>query len=129
MPTEPLLPLGIQILGIASLSGLLGWVLYLVRAQRLGLRDSLLWVLSTGGALVLIIFPSSLLGLASLLNVKVPANGLFAVAFVYVLANLLSITITASRNAERTRRLAQECALLRAELESLRGEVAPKDAR
>ena len=45
---------------------------------------------------------------------------LFALAFLYVLLNLLSVTIAISGNAARLRRVAQECALLRAEVESLR---------
>ena len=124
MTPEPLLPLEIQIAGVASLAALLAWVVHLVRNQRLGLRDSLLWLGSTAVALVLVAVPSSLWGLAHLLGVKVPANALFALAFLYVLVNVLSVTITTSRNAERTRRLAQECALLRAELEELRDRSA-----
>jgi hypothetical protein len=128
---EPLLPAGAQLVGLVSLALLLGWVVRLVRRQRLGLRESLLWIASTSVALLLLAFPSSLWTLARLLDVKVPANGLFAVAFLYVLVNILSSTISISRNADRTRRLAQECAaqraelgLLRAELERLRAEVS-----
>ena len=126
MTAEPLLPLEVQLLGVVSLGGLLVWVVHLVRAQRLGLRDSLLWILSTSTALLLVTFPAALERLAHMLGVKVPANALFALALLYVLVNLLHGTIAASRNAERTRRLAQECALLRAELEALREEIASR---
>jgi hypothetical protein len=120
--SEPLLPAETRLLGILSLSALLAWVAHLIRAQRLGLRDSLLWISSTAVALLLIAFPASLWALAGVLGVKVPANGLFALGFLYVLVNILSSTIATSRNAERTRRLTQECAMLRAELEMLRAQ-------
>jgi hypothetical protein len=120
---DPALPLGAQLLGLAALALLLGWVVSLVRSQRLGLRESLLWIASTTAALILLAVPSSLGALARLLGVQVPANVLFAVAFLYVLVNVLWITIAVGRNAERTRRLAQECAALRAELERLRSEL------
>lgn len=122
MTGEHVLPAGAQLLGLVSLALLLAWVVSLVRRQRLGLRESLLWITSTAVALLLLAFPSSLWVLARLLGVQVPANGLFAVAFLWILVNVLSGTIAISRNAERTRRLAQECALLRAELDALRAE-------
>lgn len=118
----PLIPLGLQLLACAVLVALLAWVGALVRRRRLSLRDSLLWLLSTGAALVLMAFPELLRMGAKALGVEVPSNALFALGFVYVLANLLSLTIAASDSAERTRKLAQECALLRAEIADLRAE-------
>ncbi len=54
------------------------------------------------------------------MGVQVPSNALFAAGLVYLAVNLLWVTIATSASAERTRRLAQECALLRAEVERLR---------
>jgi len=123
----PLIPLGLQLLACGVLLGLLAWVAALVRRRRLSLRDSLLWLLSPLLALVLMAFPELLRVGARALGVEVPSNALFAFGFVYVLVNLLSLTIAASDSAERTRRLAQECALLRAELAELRAAVAQKE--
>lgn len=122
--TEPrLLPLELQLIAVAALLGFLGWVIHLARRDRLSLRDALLWLTSTLVALALMAFPGALRFMARALGVEVPANGLFALAFLYVLVNLLSATTAISANAVRTRRLAQECALLRAELEELRGRI------
>lgn len=101
----------------------LSWVVRLIRSNRLSLRDSLLWFLSTAAALLVTLFPGVLVWVSRALGVEVPSNALFALAFVYVLSNLLSVTIAASGNAARTRRLTQECALLRAEIEGLRARV------
>ena len=112
-----------RLFAILVLLALLGWVARLVRHHRLSLRDSLIWLLSTFAALVVAIFPRILGWTAGALQVEVPANALFALTFVYVLLNLLSITIAVSNNAAHVRRLTQECALLRAELQRLRGET------
>ncbi|HVI76067.1 MAG TPA: DUF2304 domain-containing protein [Anaeromyxobacteraceae bacterium] len=117
---EPLFPRELQLLGIVVLGALLAWVMRLIRAQRLGLRDSLLWLVSTGMALLLVTFPGLLWAVTRLLGVKVPANALFALAILYTLVNILAGALGASRNAEQIRRLAQECALLRAEIDALR---------
>ena len=123
MSRAPLIPLELQAVAIAVLLGLLLWVIRLLRRDRLSLRDSLLWLLSTGTALGLMAFPQGLRRIADLLGVEVASNALFALGFIYVLLNLLSVTIALSASAVRTRRLAQECALLRGEIEELRASL------
>src|SRR3954471_7816580 len=118
--THPLLPLELQITACAILIVFFGWVLYLVRFHHLSLRDSMLWLLSTGMVILFALFPGLLQGGARALAVQVPSNALFALGILYLTLNVLSLTIAISNGASRTRRLAQECALLRAELEGLR---------
>ena len=120
---QPLLPFELQLVACATLVAFTAWVLHLVRAQRLTLRDSLLWLLSTGVVLVFAIFPQLLRSLARAIAVQVPSNALFALAILYLTLNVLSLTIALSSASSRTRRLAQECALLRAELERVRAHV------
>jgi hypothetical protein len=117
-----------RIFAVAVLLAFLGWVTNLVRHHRLSLRDSLLWLTSTLAALVVALFPQLLVWIARALQVEVPANALFTLTFLYVLVNLLSITLAVSSNSARVRRLTQECALLRAELQLLKeqtGREAP----
>jgi len=121
--TNPLLPLELQILACVTLLAFSGWVLYLVRLQSLSLRDSLLWLLSTGVVVVFAIFPRLLQDLARAIGVQVPSNALFALAILYLTLNVLSLTIVLSKESIRTRRLAQECALLRPELDAMRARV------
>jgi hypothetical protein len=121
--TQALLPLELQIFACVTLLAFFGWVLYLVRFQHLSLRDSLLWLLSTAVVLVFAIFPRLLQELARAISVQVPSNALFALAILYLTLNVLSLTIALSNGATRARRLAQECALLRAELDSMRERV------
>jgi len=121
--SHPLLPVQLQVVACFTLLAFFSWVLYLVRFQRLSLRDSLLWLLSTGVVLVFALFPRFLRELASALQVQVPSNALFAVAIVYLALNVVSLTIALSNGASRTRRLAQECAMLRAELQAVRARL------
>lgn len=116
------LPAEIQVVGIAILLLFLGWVVAMVRGRRLSLRDSLLWLLSTCAALVLTAFPELLVRLSGLVGVQVPSNALFGIAIVYLSVNVLAVTVASSLNAARARRLTQECALLRAEIEQLKKE-------
>lgn len=119
----PLLPRELQLSAAAVLLALLGWVVFLIRRRRLSVRESLLWFLSTSAALAVTLFPETLRWFAHRVHVEVPANALFALAFLYVLVNLLAATLTLSKNAEQLRRIAQECALLRAEIDELRSRL------
>ncbi len=114
------LPRELQLPGVAILLAFLAWVLAMVRGRRLSLRDSLLWLLSTLGALAVTAYPTLLVRLSALVGVQVPSNALFGIAILYLSVNVLSITIASSANAALARRLAQECALLRAELDRLK---------
>ena len=120
MSEHAILPPGIQLAGLVVLSLVLAWVIRLIRTQQLSVRDSLTWLLTTVAALVVTAFPSLLAAGARLVGVQVPSNAIFGAGLVYLAVNLLSVTIANSGNAERTRRLAQECALLRAELDRLK---------
>ena len=121
--TQPLLPFELQIVACATLLAFLAWVVYLVRFKRLSLRDSLLWLVSTGVVLLFAIVPRLLYDMARAIAVQVPSNALFAIAILYLALNVLSLTIALSNGASRARRIAQECALLRAELEAMRTRV------
>ncbi len=121
--SQPLLPLELQVVACGTLLAFFLWVVYLVRFHRLSLRDSLLWMLSTVAVFVLALFPRLLQAMARALTIEVPSNALFALAILYLTLNVLSLTIALSSSASRTRRLTQECALLRGELEGLRARV------
>jgi hypothetical protein len=118
-----ILPREFQILALVVLLAFLARLIRLVRTQKVTLRDSLLWVLSTVALIVITIFPTLLARLAHALQIQVPSNALFGASIFYLAVNLLSATIANSVNAANVRRLVQECALLRGELDSLRREL------
>jgi hypothetical protein len=123
--SQPILPLEIQLVSLAILVAFSGWVVWLIRNQRLQLRESLIWLLTTLAAMGVTAFPELLVWGARFLGVQVPSNALFAAGLLYLAVNVLSVTIAVSGNTTKVRRLAQECALLRAELDELRGTGRP----
>jgi hypothetical protein len=122
---QPLLPLEIQVISLGVLAAFSAWVLWLIRTQRLHLRESLIWLLTTLAAVAVTAFPQLLVWGAHLVGVQVPANALFGAGILYLAVNVLAVTISASTNTTRVRRLAQECALLRADIEALRRAGSP----
>jgi hypothetical protein len=124
VPHSRILPVELQLPSLVLLCTFLAWVVRLIRAQRLNLRESLPWLLSTLAAIAVTARPELLVWTADLLHVQVPSNAFFAIGILYLAVNVLSVTIIASGNAQRVRRLAQECAVLRAEIEALRAEHA-----
>lgn len=115
-----LIPFELQAISIAVLVAFLLWVLRLVRTQRLSLRDSLVWVVTTLVATMVAIFPGILVSAAHLVGFQVASNAVFGAAILYLAVNVLVNTVAGSQNAARIRRLAQECAALRAELDMAR---------
>jgi hypothetical protein len=125
MSGAAILPTELQLLSLAVLFAFSGWVLWLIRTQRLHLREALLWLVTTVAAIALTAFPALLGWLARLVGIQVPANALFGAGILYLAVNVLAVTISVSTNTNRLRRLAQECALLRAEVERLRAGAHP----
>ncbi len=126
--SAPVLPPEMQAISLAVLGVFSAWVIWLIRTQRLHLRESLIWLLTTLAAAAVTAFPRLLVWGAGLLGVQVPANALFGAGLLYLAVNVLAVTISASANTTRVRRLAQECALLRAEVEALRAAAASPGA-
>lgn len=118
-----ILPVQIQLLSLAVLVAFSLWVLWLIRTQRLHLRESLIWLLTTLVAIAVTAWPELLARGSRLVGVQVPANALFGVGLLYLAVNVLAVTIALSRNTAGVRRLAQECALLRAEVTELRARL------
>ncbi len=115
-----MVPFELRVVSVAVLIAFLAWVVRLVRTQRLSLRDSLVWVVSTLLATGVALFPNVLAQVAHLLGFQVASNALFGAAVLYLAVNVLVNTVASSQNAARIRRLTQECAALRAELEATR---------
>jgi hypothetical protein len=121
--TQAILPVEIQLLSLVVLLVFSAWVLWLIRTQQLHLREALIWLLTTVAAIAVTAWPELLVRASRLLGVQVPANALFGAGLLYLALNVLSVTIGVSRNTTTVRRLAQECALLRAEVVELRARL------
>ena len=100
-------------------------VLELVRRRYLAERYALIWMIVAGALLVLAIWTDLLSWGTDLLNIEVPANGLFLAALTVAFLLLLHFSVATSRLSEQTKILAQEVARLDGELRAARNGSGP----
>ena len=124
---QGILPVEVQLVSLAVLLAFSAWVVALIRKQRLHLRESLIWLITTLIAIAITAWPELLVRASRLVGVQVPANALFGAGLLYLALNVLAVTIGVSQNTSTMRRLTQECALLRAEVEELRRRLPGGD--
>jgi hypothetical protein len=103
-------------------------VLELVRRRYLAERYALLWMIVSASLLVLAIWSDLLSWGTELLNIEVPANGIFLAAFAVAFLLLLHFSVATSRLSEQTKILAQEVARLDGELRAARANGARPDS-
>ena len=120
-------------LGLAAAGLLLVFVLELLRRGILRERFAALWLIVCAGLAVVAVFPSILRGAAELLGFEVPSNLLFFAAIVFLLLICVQLSFEISRLEARTRRLAEDLALLTATVQDSgnqhRGSRAPRTER
>jgi len=98
----------------------------LVRRRRLTEGYALLWIVAGATVALLAFWKGLLTQLSHAVGIYYPPSGLFAVAFVFVLALLVHFSLALSRLSDENTRLAQHVALLHEELDTLRQERAPE---
>jgi len=104
---------------------LLLYVLDLVRRRRLSEEYSLLWVLLTAVVAVLGFSTPLLTWLTRALGMMGASSTVFAFGLAFAIAMLLFLTVKLSRLGQENHALTRELALLRHELETLRGDATP----
>jgi hypothetical protein len=113
----------LKILAITGSGILLILVIELIRRGRLKERYSLLWLLA---GLVLLLLSSSRNALeyvSRLVGIFYPPSLLFLIAFLFLLLITMHFSVVISGLTEKSKKMAQELALLRQELQ------AAKDAK
>ncbi len=106
-------------LGIVAALATALFVLELLRRGILREKFAALWLLVSSVLVVLAVFPQVLTWAASLVGIAVPANLLFFLAAVLLLLVSVQLSYEVSRLEARTRRLAEELALLRDDVRML----------
>lgn len=94
------------------------YVIRLVLADKLQLRYSLLWLALVVTLLIVSLFPGPICWLSSLFGFVTSANFIFVAGFIFVILILLSLSMTASRQAIAIKNLTQKIALLEKEIRS-----------
>lgn len=109
----------IVLAGITLAAIIIALVLWLLLTRRLREKYAALWLIIGLGVLVLGAVPQLLLTLTSALGVQVPANLLFSIAIVLLLGVSLHLSWELSQAEDEIRRVAEEAAISRAEIERL----------
>ncbi len=95
-------------------------IVFLVHRGHLQVKFALAWL---GAGCVFVLWaavPAASVAVARLLGIQVESNAVFLVVILFCLVVLLILSVSASRDNLRVKRLAQEIALLRQDLDSLR---------
>jgi hypothetical protein len=118
----------LKILAVVGSVALLLVVVELIRRGRLKERYSLLWLLAGGILLFLSSSRGVLDSIARLLGIFYPPSFLFLLAFFFLLLITLHFSVVLSGLSEKNKKLAQELALLRREMEEAlkRGAEKPE---
>jgi hypothetical protein len=113
----------IKLISIAGSALVLLVVFELIRRGRLKERYSLLWLFSGIVLLVLSLFRGLLETISHAVGVFYPPSLLFLVAFIFLLFITLHFSVIISGLADQNKKLAQEIALLRQEVDDLRTDA------
>jgi hypothetical protein len=109
----------IVFLGIVLALVILTIVIWLLLARRLREKYAVMWLVIGFAVLILGVFPQLLIWLTAVLGVQVPANLLFSLAIVLLLGVALHLSWELSLAEDESRRLAEEAAIARAQIEDL----------
>lgn len=105
------------VLGIVAAAVMVVFIVELLRRGILREKFAVLWLLVGIAVLVMAVFPQIVGWAADLVGVQVPANLLFFLTAVLLLLVSVQLSYEVSRLEARTRRLAEEIALLREAVE------------
>lgn len=106
-------------LGIAFALLILVVIFWLLLTRRLREKYALLWLVIGLALLVLTVFPGLLGSLSDIVGVEIPANLLFILTLALLVGVTLHQSWELSTAEDEIRRVAEEVAILRAEIERL----------
>lgn len=113
----------IAVAGIVLAVIILAVVLWMLLTRRLREKYAVLWLAIALVVLVVGIFPGLWEGLTRLLGVQLPSNLLFAAALLLLLGVAFHLSWELSSAEDEGRRLAEESAILKAQLEALDARI------
>lgn len=117
-----------SLLGLAAAILTTVFVVELLRRGILREKFAALWLVVSVGVLVMAAFPRIVTWAAEAVGVQVPANLLFFLTAILLLLVSVQLSYEVSRLEVRTRRLAEEVALLREEVRQLADRPPHEDA-
>jgi hypothetical protein len=101
----------------------LAGIIELLRRRQLSEKYAVLWLVVGILLLVFTVFPGLTLNIARAVGVAIPSNLVFFVGIVFLVGVVLHLSWEVSRMENETRKLAEDQAILRLEVEQLQKEV------
>ena len=103
-------------------------VFWMLLTRRLREKYAVLWIIIAVAMLVIALFPGLLEGITTALGVQLPVNLLFALMIALLLGVTLHLSVEVTQAESEIRRLAEDVAILRAEVAEAAGLSAPRHA-
>ena len=114
----------IVVVGIVLAVLVLVVVVWMLLARKLREKYAVLWIVIALCVIVLGLFPGLLAWATALLGVQLPVNLLFSMAILLLLGVALHLSWELSQAEDEIRRVAEEAALARTELERLNARIS-----
>lgn len=108
---------------------IVGLVLEMLRRKKFREKYATLWLVVGALTVVLAAFPQLLNIAAELLGVQLPSNLLFILSILLLLGVCLHLSWELSVLEDETRTLAEEVAILRAQIEEVAGRISPTETQ
>lgn len=114
-----MIPATLRIVLIAALIVYFVMILIFLKNKTLELRYTLLWMLAGAILAVFVVWPETLSRLVRLVGIQSNMNGLFIMAFAFIVMIMMSLTSIVSKQTNKIRHLIQEIAILEKRLREL----------
>lgn len=117
------------VLAVLFVVAVLLFVIEMLRRQKIREKYAVLWIVIGLASLLLAAFPELLTWAARIVGVQVPSNLLFAIAVILLMGVTLHLSREVSEAEDEIRALAEEVAILRADLRDLQDQLAVDPGR
>lgn len=107
-----MIPVTLRIVLIIALIIYFAIVLIFLKNKTLELRYTLLWLVAGVALAILVTWPQLLSRCVALIGIQSNMNGLFVMAFAFVIMIMMSLTSIVSKQANKIKILVQELAIM-----------------
>lgn len=114
------------IMGVVILAGFIS-LIFMIRQRKITLRYALLWIAMIIGLACLIFIPGSLKFLSRTLGIYSEINMVFFLGFLFSIILSFMLTVSASRNSEKIRKLTQQMGIYEHEINNKDNESKSED--
>ena len=117
---------GLQYILLAFTILFLLYIINMVKKKKLELKYSLMWIGAGVGFIVLTISTEIIMFISRLMHIKEIVNAIYLIIIFFLIMIVFYLTVSASKNSARLQTLAQEVALIKNELETLKDDLLKK---